>query len=335
MNDAIYYPSIRCTNRGMVSAALFLWDSLSFIVPHEGVAGRTGDDELDEALEVLGQDLVPSREAKREATAEVRQLLEAVRAGTLDLKLSSDSEEPTYRIYPEKFEIELWNELIDEGVTAFDAANDVFNVRDTLGLYMMSMLAAACGAGRKRLITDHTASYESLYRSLADLSPGHKSDPNSSGTTPLLTVALRGIDFDAIPFEQLLSLRREESSLQRAMRNAYLEAVDRCVGEIASHATRPDVADEIITQFASSMERDLSELKRYLKREAGQMLLSKEFGVAVLALAWSAAEPISGGVLSAGALGRGLMQYQDRRRKLLESHASAWLYETRHGVKFY
>lgn len=332
MNDAIYYPSIRCRDRGLLASALFLWDSLSFIVPHQDMAGTTGDRETDEAIELVGKDLVPSEHAKKEAAQEIRNLIEAARDGDIDLRLSSDQDHQTYPIYPGKFQVELWDELVSEGVTAFDADSNSFRVRDTLGLYMMSMLAASCGAGRKRLITDQVAGYESLYRSLADFSPGRDTDAERS---PLLTVALKGFDFDAVPLSRLIELRRDESDLQRSMRSTYLDAVDRCVAELSDHAQRPDVVDEIVEQFATDMERDLKELKRYLKRQAGQMLLSKEFGVAVLATAWSTVEPISGGLLSGGALGRGLTQYQDRRRDLLKSHASAWLYEVRHGVKLY
>jgi hypothetical protein len=334
MHDAIYYPTIRCTDRGLIASALFLWDSLSFIVPHKGMAGSTGDEEVDEALELVGRELVPSGEAKREATSEIRYLIETARDGDIDLTLSNPESLRTYPIYPDKFELELWDELVAAGATAFDADENNFLVRDTLGLYMMSMLATTCGAGRKRLVTDRVAGYESLYRSLADISPGRDGTPDS-GPTPLLTVALRGFNFDSIPLGRLIALRRDESELQRSMRTTYLDAVDRCIGEISTHASRPDVIEEIVQGFTADMERDLKELKRYLKREAGQMILSKEFGVAVLATAWSGVDPISGGILSAGALGRGLLQYQDRRRKLLQSHASAWLYETRHGVKLY
>ncbi len=334
MHDAIYYPSICCTNRGLLSSALFLWDSLSFIVPHKNMAGSTGDEEVDEALELVGKELIPSSRAKQEATKEIRQLLESARDKGNDLTLSNPHASQTYAIYPGKFEIALWDSLVADGATAFNAGQNNFMVQDTLGLYMMSMLATSCGAGRKRLVTDQIAGYESLYRSLADISPARDRTDDQSGT-PLLTVALGGFDFDTIPLGRLIQLRRDETDLQWSMRNAYLDAVDRCVHEISSHATRPDVIDEIVGQFTEDMERDLRELKKYLGREAGQMILSKEFGVAVLATAWSAIEPVSGTVLSAGALGRGLMQYQDRRRKLLQSHASAWLYETRGGVKLY
>ena len=100
MHDAIYYPSIRCTDRGLIASALFLWDSLLFIVPHKGMTGSTGDKEVDEALELVGTDLVPSDEAKREATREIRQLIDAACDGGIDLTLSNPDSIQTYPILP-------------------------------------------------------------------------------------------------------------------------------------------------------------------------------------------------------------------------------------------
>jgi len=332
MNDAIYYPSMQCKDRGLLASALFLWDSLSFIVPHEGMMGRSVHRDIDEALEIVGRELVPSTHAKEEAAKEIRQLIDNSGDNSINLQLTTLDPNKTYPIYPGKFQIQLWNDLTRKRATIFNAEDNQFDVLDTLGLYMMSTLAAACGAGRKRLVTDEIAGYESLYRSIADAT---QDDESQNAATPLLTVALNGFNFDSIPFDRLIELRRDESDLQRSMRTTYLEAVDKCVDEISTHATRPDIVDDIVKQFTNDMERDLRELKRFLKREAGSLILSKEFGVAVLGTAWSSAEPITGSILSAGALTRGLTKYQDKRRSLLKSHASAWLYETRHGIKLY
>tara|TARA_R110002072_G_scaffold101703_1_gene224022 strand:+ start:31253 stop:32251 length:999 start_codon:yes stop_codon:yes gene_type:complete len=332
MNDAIYYPSMQCKDRSLLASALFLWDSLSFIVPHEGMMGHSGHQDIDEALEIIGRELVPSSHAKEEAANEIRQLFDDTSEKGIDLQLTTLDPNKTYPIYPGKFQIQLWNDLSKQRATIFNAEHNQYDVLDTLGLYMMSTLAAACGAGRKRLVTDEIAGYESLYRSIADST---HDDLSPEAAAPLLTVALNGFNFDAIPFDRLIELRRDESDLQRSMRTAYLDSVDRCVEEISTHATRPDIVDEIVKQFTNDMERDLRELKRYLKREAGSMLLSKEFGVAVLGTAWSSVEPITGAVLSTGALTRGLVKYQDKRRDLLKTHASAWLYETRQGIKLY
>jgi len=332
MNDAIYYPSMQCKDRSLLASALFLWDSLSFIVPHEGMMGYSGHRDIDEALEIVGRELVPSMPAQREAAKEIRQLINTSRDSGINLQLTTLDPDKNYAIYPGKFQISLWDELVAESATTFDIDNNLFNVRSTLGLYMMSTLAAACGAGRKRLVTDETTGYESLYRSIADAT---QDGVRQEAATPLITVALNGFNFDTIPFDRLIELRRDESDLQRSMRTTYLDAVDKCVDEISTHATRPDIVDEIVKQFTNDMERDLRELKRFLKREAGPLLLSKEFGVAVLGTVWATAEPIAGTLLSSGALGRGLLKYQDNRRNLLKSHASAWLYETRHGIKLY
>jgi len=133
MNDAIYYPSIRCSDHSLLASALFLWDSLSFIVPHKDMAGTTGDRETDEAIELVGKELVPSEHAKKEAAQEVRTLIEAARGGDIDLRLSSNQDERTYPIYPGKFEVELWDELVAEGVTAFDADNKKLSRNPSFG----------------------------------------------------------------------------------------------------------------------------------------------------------------------------------------------------------
>jgi hypothetical protein len=109
------------------------------------------------------------------------------------------------------------------------------------------------------------------------------------------------------------------------LRQKFLGQVDAAASDIAANVGNTQIVRERIDAFTNYMEKDLKELKRALRRSGGSMLLSKEFGFSVLAATAAVAfEPITGSLLTAGGLTKGLMDYQDRRRDILRGHSSAW-----------
>jgi len=117
------------------------------------------------------------------------------------------------------------------------------------------------------------------------------------------------------------------SQLLFDLRRSFLEAVDKTAADICSNADNPNTVSELIRTFTDTMEKDLKDLKRALRRSAASVLLSKEFGFSVLAAtACVAVEPISGSMLTVGGLTKSLLDYQDRRHKILREHPSSWLF---------
>jgi len=193
------------------------------------------------------------------------------------------------------------------------------------GYYMMSILAVCCSQGRKRLVTDQNDPYRTLANILVDSSPHLNSPDDWHGS--LIALTLKGPDFGTVSLKSLIHLRKNEDKLLLDLRRAFLEAVDKTAADISLNADNPNIVIELIQTFTDTMEKDLKELKRALRRSAASVLLSKEFGFSVLAATASVTlEPISGSILIVGGLTKGLMDYQDRRRKILREHPSSWLF---------
>jgi len=192
---------------------------------------------------------------------------------------------------------------------------------------MMTILAICCSRNRKRMVTDQTDPYRALANLLADESPTVACTDDWHGR--LIALTLKGPDFTEVSLKRLVELRTGEDALLRDLRGSFLKAVDAAAVDIAANADNTNLVVERIDCFIADMERDLAELKRALNRSGASMILSKEFGFSILAAVSAVAvEPISGTLATVGGLTKGLMDYQDRRRKLLRDHPSSWLLAT-------
>jgi len=328
METAIYYPSIGCSNRELVKEALFLWDRLEFIVPNEGMPITSGSDdkELDEAIELVGHKLVPSKEAKEIAHDEILDIVSLPDVSKLKFELSDTK--GIHGIYPQKFMPETWEELrnrnlVYDGTGEFSSS---YVLDETLGLYMMSALAVSCAGGMKRVVTDKVDAYRSLYNSLADMTDSD----DLQDKTPLLTIPFKGINLNDVSFKRLLHLRKNEDDLLQELRINYVANIDNCAREIEG-VERIDLIKEITDDYALTMERELRELKRALRVHASKTILSKEFAVAVLCIAMEPFVP-TGGILSTGALLKSLIDYKDKRREILKKSAASWLFMTNQNL---
>ena len=92
------------------------------------------------------------------------------------------------------------------------------------------------------------------------------------------------------------------------------------------------MVNDILRNFVDTMEKDLQELKKALGRSALSLILSPGCAISVATYVTAAvAAPITAGVslgagaITVGGLARELNAYQDRRRKILKEHPSAWL----------
>jgi len=328
METAIYYPNIGCSNRELIKEALFLWDRLEFIVPDEGMPITFGSDdkELDEAIELVGHKLIPSKEAKEIAHDEILDIVSLPDKGKLSFELSDTK--GMHGIYPQKFMHKTWEELRNRNLFC-DGTGDFsssYVLDETLGLYMMSALAVSCAGGMKRVVTDKIDAYHSLYNSLADM----EDSGELQDRTPLLTVPFKGINLEDVSFKKLLSLRKTEDDLLRDLRTNYVEKIENCAREVEC-VERIDLIKEITDDFSFTMERELRELKRALRVHASKTILSKEFAIAVLGIAMVPVAP-EGGILSAGALLKSLVDYKEKRRDILKKSAASWLFMTNQNL---
>jgi hypothetical protein len=195
------------------------------------------------------------------------------------------------------------------------------------GYYMMTILAICCAKNRKRMVTDQTDPYRALATLLTDESPAQVSAEDWHGR--LVALTLKGPNFADVSLKRLVELRTTEDALLRELRGTFLMAVDKAAVDITSNADNLNVVIERINSFTADMERDLTELKRAMNRSAASVILSKEFGFSILAAVSAVTfAPVSGTLATIGGLSKSLMDYQDRRRKILREHPASWLLAT-------
>jgi hypothetical protein len=149
----------------------------------------------------------------------------------------------------------------------------------------------------------------------------------------LVSVSLSGPDFSEVPLTKMIELRKGEDQLMQYLRRKFLAEVELAASEIAKHQENENVVRDVMEDYIRKMELDFKELKLALKRSAKSLMFSRETSLAVSAFVVGAgAAPLTGGISSlvgvagvVGGLKKGLMDYQDRRRKILSEHPSSWL----------
>lgn len=327
MQSALYYPFTGPEHESFLKSALFLWDTVDFIVPYDGFRPYGISRDAEEALEIIGRSYVPTEKDKKNAHAELKDICN----GSLPSKLNFELERPdrAYDFYPEKLLHETWEMLAESKLAkVVSDSGDVHRASTgpLFGYYMMTILAVCCSQGRKRLVTDQSDPYRTLANLLVDTDCQTKRT-EQDWHERLITLSLNGPDFEKIPLSKLIEIRKKEDKLLQDLRRAFLKAVDQTASDISQYADNPNAVRELVDEFNNSMESDLKDLKRALGRSSLSVLLSKEFGFSVLAATAAVAlEPISGTIATIGGLGKGLMDYQDRRHKILRDHPSSWLF---------
>jgi len=327
MQSALYYPFTGPEGESFLKTALFLWDNVDFIVPYAGFRPYGKTRNYEEALEIIGRNYVPTEEDKKNAHEELKDLC----SGPLPSKLNFELERPdlSFDFYPEKLLHETWGMLAESKLAR--VVSDSGDVRRAstgplFGYYMMSILAVCCSQGRKRLVTDQIDPYRTLSNILVD-SDSQIKNAQEDWHKRLIALSLKGPDFATVSLRKLIDIRKNEDKLLQDLRREFLKAVDQTASEICLHAGNPNTVLDLIDGFNDTVEKDLKELKRALGRSGVSVLLSKEFGFSVLAATAAVVlEPISGTIFTIGGLTKGLMDYQDRRHKILREHPSSWLF---------
>ena len=248
-----------------------------------------------------------------------------------------------YLIFPQKFEYETWM-LLKKQNLARQLSKELdydFAMTQSLGHFMMAMLAVACSGdkkqkrkNKKQLVTEYPDAFKALYLASGDDVRTSKSNL-ADVRHRLLNIRLKSFDFSKVPFSRLLELREKEEPLLADLRENYLNTYNDCLAEIEEVADNPREIDSCIRRYTRKAERDLKELKLALRRNAASTLLSSTVISTVAGIASETIVPSSGFLASSAVLTGQLVKYRDKRRELLKKHQFAWLYETGTRFKLY
>ncbi len=327
MQSAIYFPFTEPRHHALfLKNALFLWDSVDFVVPWRDFSSSYPDKETAEAFEMIGRNYVPTDDDKRRIHDELMDFCTGDIPDSLFFQLERSE---VYGFYPQKLFPETWDMLVESKLATIvknDGEVRAASTNALFGYYMMSVVAVCCANGRKRLVTDDNDPYRTLGNILIDKGPSEGSAAESWHGR-LVAMTLGAPDLSLIPIGDLIELRKKDEHLVNGMRRVFVSALDAAVLDISKHADNINIVRDIVQSFTESMESDLRELKRGLKRAATSAILSPVGGVTVLSAIASVARGIPlAGFVTIGGLSKSLMDYQDRRRKLLSEHPSAWLF---------
>lgn len=334
MLTALYYPHTTLHDCSLLKTALLLWDRLEFIAPWPDYKLKSfdGNRDVDEALEIVGAPLFPSREQQQQAHAAIEDLATSSLSNDF-LWNQTDSTETRVLVYPQKFLPETWEVLKQTNLANPDCSGHLedWSMGRNFGLVIMSILADACAGSEKRAVTDQVNSYNLLARSIASMHGG-SFGLASEAATRLVTIALKIVDADQFTLRELIDFRKQESAASghqvRQLRHNFMKVVDGYIKKISGCEGRDGDVLELERQYEQAMRDDLLNLKDLLKRKATDTLLSRDVGVGILAIGGMMVTPwtMPTAVLGVGALVKTAKGYRADRRDALSKHAMSWLF---------
>jgi hypothetical protein len=340
MYTALYYPHTKIQSENLIKTALLLWDRVEYICPEEYVPDPYDDKGMAEAAELITQQHIPSAEEKNETHKLVERLLSRPLPDWFLFEPKNPM--PPYQILPGKFHDETWQALIEKGyaelnpmpVPGYDFTD--YMLHPSLGYTLMSMLADVCAGNEKRTITDQTDSYAALTRYFMQDAGGDYGDVELADNMEtererLITISLGIIDVQGVALDKLVRLRKQEekessrSTFLRGLREKYFAELDSYVDRLHG-ATRESDKREIERQFEQNMTGDLINLRKELKDEAVNVILSKEFlGVVAVSLG-AVVSPVTTSLISSTLLAKALIDYKNKKRTRYMRHAMSLLY---------
>src|SRR5208283_2785788 len=121
------------------------------------------------------------------------------------------SEQPKDWIYADKFFRKTWDELQKRGLALAQSDNEKhYWSSKALGMLMMSVLADCCAGKTKVTATDQPDAYNTLGKCLA-VEVGAEARHPREGEGALVSTEVLSPSLDAIPFANLIKLRKQES----------------------------------------------------------------------------------------------------------------------------
>jgi hypothetical protein len=327
MNSALYYPHIQINSESIMKMALLHWDTLEFITPFDDNYHYYEKKEMSEAYELIAKPHIPSIEEKEIAH---NKIIELITSKLPDWFLYNPNDKKiVYDVYPGKLLDKTWEAIQEMRFAGKEVNSKVYETASSFGLTIMSILADACAGSQKITITDKADTYSTLMRYLT-VTLGGEYGKDTNEAEKLVTIPMWGFAIDNIPFKRLIELRKREyeknDTFLRDVRLNYKNAVEYYVDKIKNEAKTKNDIVEINRVFEQTMNADLMELKKQLKMEILDVILSKELAVAIVAGMAAFIEPISSTIIAAGALIKKDVEYRNKRKEVLKKHPCSWLY---------
>lgn len=342
MLSALYYPHTKMKDKNLIKNSLLLWDQVEYITPqptwkHEPLEGKF----LNEAIEIIMQPHYPNEEERNIVHKRIEALVNKGLPDWFFLNRAPRHQpfRGNYLIYPEKLMHETWHLLKSNRLAKFDNVSSDYMVSPSLGLMVMSLLADACAGSTKRKLTDKAEAYAWLTKyATAELGGEYIVGLNASQVAPayqrLVTISIKVLNTDDVPISKLIAMRKREASSAghnyRAFRTKYLAKVNEYVERLCKKDVTQSDAKEIERQFQKDLESDLTNLRKELGVARNKLLLSKEVGIAALAIPGALIHPLAAlaglSTLGVGALVKTGLEYKAARKKALKDSAMSWLY---------
>jgi hypothetical protein len=341
VRSALYYPFTSIQSEELIRTSLLLWDRVHVMVPWGGFGRRYGDRDHARALELIGEEHVPTYEEKKQAHEIVEDFATRPLPEAFSYAPKGDLED--WPVYRDKLLPETWEILKNTGRAGHRSFSPGVPVTEPTGLSLLSILADCCAGESLARITDASAAYVALAGLLIEKP---KDDELRGEMEGLAALTLSVIDTKQIPLTKLISFReREEKSAGghnlRALRHRYLECLSKQAAALAASEKESDRA-ELTRQFREDMDDDLRHLREELGFSAKEVITSKELlasvvfaGPAVAAQFVNVATAVtaSGGMLSLLGLLAMRTKFVKSRRDVLRNHPMAYLYELKGGLR--
>lgn len=345
MLKALYYPNTEIQNPTILKNALLLWDKIETIVPRPDwrPRGIHRDKSIQEAIELVVANRVPSIDERREAHRELANAIDSGFAAALIKNAPRTWINPSFLIYAEKFPHETWRILERGGMAHWVEHRKDYRVPPALGFLMMSILADSCAGTQIQKVTDRVEAYSWIAQQRATaLGSPYVTGFDVSQVAPaydrLVTLSLEVLDARHVPLDRLVEFRKRETKRGGAeyssMRRRYLKILRAHLERIGKQAKTKNDVREIEQQFKSDINEDLTELKAELRLASLRTLFSKEVALSAIILAGSLTAPVAGLTALATQLqGIGVVpllkaavEYRGARREALQKHAMSWLF---------
>lgn len=343
MRSALYYPHTEIGDGRILKTALLLWDEIHVIVPTKEYRPEYESRQHSEAFEMIGNCHVPTPDEQQEAHEIIsdfamRPLPKAF--SYIPSNLPNEGNE-IYELYPEKLLMSTWEMLRQGGFIGAALPNADFPASNAMGLGLMGILADCCAKDTFTRVTDRAESYASLQGLLTD----DGSPAGEVAVNELVPAAVKIVNSNRLDFDRLIAFRKNEDAASRDLRHRLQKRIEE-QAEIIAKSKSKTKREEALRQFESDTQDDYTLLKEALKMKTIETFASKEIivtilgavGMAVTAglaahLAMPEVATATGGAVTIGGLVATKSKFSSERRKLLQEHPTAYLYEAAGGLR--
>ncbi len=339
MRAALYYPHTEIRSEGLIRSALLTWDRLEYIVPYKGYAPNYQNREIAEAVELIGEAVIPTDQDRRAVHEQLKELI----AKGVPEPFRYDGggvRGQDYEMWPQKLLPETWHMLREHAVIGDLLENADYPATQGGGLTIMAMIADVMAGETRARVTDRGLAYATLANVAKAPDEAVADDHDIARIVPL---TFKSLALEHVGLDRLIAFRRREEKSGghdfRTLRHAYIDRLTKHLTEASKHPPEGRDRKELDRIFAQEMEDDLLDLKRELGLAKSDVLLSKDTitfvlagaGLVGAALAAQFSIPAAVGAIGGPAAIGGVIgvatKFGAKRRDVLRKHPMAYLYE--------